>query len=1505
MNVLRRFPVSSAFAICLLATTCKSAVSSQVPKNRQAQPVPQRQAPTVEQIVLGQLSYFRERSVSFLLREAQDDLKQGQTTQALRSLQSLLNRDEDRFVWSQAEKKLISLRRLIDRIFEEIPKDDLDQYHRLYAVAAQKLFEKARVTENLATMRDVRRRYFHTPAGFRAVDYLASYSFDRGEFLQASHYWLLLLESREHRSNVTDSVLLKCLASLKYSGREKRTASLSARIGHRRLKLGRRTIEIDDWIKSQRLKAEQTQASEIWPVALGNIHRNRSSQGSLPYWKPHWSIPFETRESEQVSTILETWQAQQQQRSLPFAVVNSAVAVGELVFVRDYLGISAIDITSGKKIWFYPCETSLAKSVLGENVDRYSSGIFSPQEYHTGAMGNSIFGTLSVDDKRVYFVDGGGMALPSYRNYRQRGRVIKNAQTDGSVITEGNSLLALQIAKTTDSKSQKPKPLWKLEGKKGTLLQGAYFLGPPLPVDHRLFVVVELEGVLKLACIGATDGKLLWLQGIARVEQPIRRDGFRHGLACTLAYSNGVIVCPTQTGLLVGVNADTGSLLWCRYCSDELEERRSNRASGIDRDNRGHAGFLSVPMIDGSQVVYLPPQSMKVQSYDLFTGDELWRVPREDGEYIGAAHRRSALLVGRRTCRALALKTGSDLWNLAIETPSGVGVHLGSNYLLPLQSGRFSLIDLKTGKSQVLLKSLFEKQSYIEKNDPQSNEIPKVIYPENLLVTKNFIVSAGAQRVTAYFKSRTLLEAIEKHPERLVKSPNLRLQVAELKILNRDDEDATRNLENLLAEKNLPNEIKSAAKKLLLDLIFQKLSHSGSNADDLIAELEKLSKSTQDRLEFYIHKSQWQQRTRQFSKLIDSLATLTTYSQSQPIRWNDDPTHLVSTSQWVADLSHQMYEKLDEKTRRQLMPKVWKLSRRTLKSKNDEDLSNFLTLFDRWPEANAVREKLALRLLKKSRHHRAEMVLLRNLKRASTEGELAKAYSLLAEFYRQVGFHWDVVRLLNVLETRYASAAVDNGLNGRLFVQKFSPNSRTLAELNQLRATRKLKQVAKITSSVASLKNSQRDVSSLFSQSRKSLSTPKNYPYNLSLQQTAGKNYLHVIERNDFQELGKMEVPLRLSSSEKKRQNFLGHFLPIGSVSQFQGFSMLEFSKGKQVWRTKPFDESGTDEMFQLGPAGPSFCCFQSRQRLVVVDPETGKILWQKNALEPFSGLWADSVSGLIGDENVLVLFDKKRSSFTVFRTTSGEIVRRGRLNIDSTKTRRVFGRLLFYFTRAPNDLRMRIWDPLKDENLLDEPTTSGYARTSVVRDDIVVLTPQRQLLAIDSTTGKIIFKKRFTEKEVQKIVYLEAFEDDERFYICLQQPSSNEVKQKRYHYYYVGNSPLASVHFWGDLLAFDRNTGRQLWKRSLSERSLFRTNDLKFPFLIFASRVGDLQQENKQTMSFEIIDSKNGKTLASIDHLELDRFYRVNYLVKRNRLEIVGTNSKVLFDLTPKEIAK
>ena len=227
-------------------------------------------------------------------------------------------------------------------------------------------------------------------------------------------------------------------------------------------------------------------------------------------------------------------------------------------------------------------------------------------------------------------------------------------------------------------------------------LHGHFFLGPPLALDGRLYAVTECDSQLNLVALRADTGAVLWVQGISYVDRPIDEDSLRNTLACTPCYSAGVIVCPTQMGVLVGVDALDGALLWTYYYGDD-DTASESAWSFMSHRPYGNTGFANPPLIEGNRIVLLPRQSDSIHCIDLTTGNKLWKQPRNDGEFIAGAADGVVMMVGERTARGFRSSTGDPGGRLE-RARFPAAVCAGTQYLLPLAENRIVAIDMRTAE---------------------------------------------------------------------------------------------------------------------------------------------------------------------------------------------------------------------------------------------------------------------------------------------------------------------------------------------------------------------------------------------------------------------------------------------------------------------------------------------------------------------------------------------------------------------------------------------------------------------------------------------------------------------------------------------------------------------------------------------------------------------------------------------------------------------------------------
>ena len=150
--------------------------------------------------------------------------------------------------------------------------------------------------------------------------------------------------------------------------------------------------------------------------------------------------------------------------------------------------------------------------------------------------------------------------------------------------------------------------------------------------------------------------------------------------AAQLSYSDGILVCPTNAGAVLGVELLSHSLVWAYSYRESTESKgRGQRARvaalppAVTWAMRGgmptqpttlnNEWRVSAPAIHEGRVVFTAPDGNSIHCVNLKNGSSAWRAPaprdNDDLFFAGIFHGK-ALIVGKNKCRALNLVSGTQ-----------------------------------------------------------------------------------------------------------------------------------------------------------------------------------------------------------------------------------------------------------------------------------------------------------------------------------------------------------------------------------------------------------------------------------------------------------------------------------------------------------------------------------------------------------------------------------------------------------------------------------------------------------------------------------------------------------------------------------------------------------------------------------------------------------------------------------------------------------------------------
>ena len=1051
-------------------------------------------------------------------------------------------------------------------------------------------------------------------------------------------------------------------------------------------------------------------------------------------------------------------------------------------------------------------------------------------------------------------------------------------------------------------------------------LAGHLFLGPPLAAAGMLYVVTAFQNQLNVACVVAQSGQLVWLQGIGVLRGPSMRNIVLGMLVCTPALADGVLVCPTQSEVLVGVDPVTGGLLWSYDQSDVDQATRNAGFRAPSRVPYGHLGFPGLPLIDSGRVVCLPRHSRWVHCVDLATGERCWRVPRDSphqtgfsgngDEYVATIADGRVLLVGGLNCRCLSLADGREIWSSFIGTPSGRGVRSGEHYLLPLQDGRVVTLDLQTGgKIGFSLPNsglAISRWSHPGQNRSAAT-LPFGWQPGNLMLCGQQLISVGPSLVVAFPQA---LDALHDLNQRLTGSEDPAEDVAaaaELELALGRRRPARQRLEQAL-KYELNWQQRRHVQSLLREVLHLELVAGGEHVDQSLKRLRELSVVPRERARYLFRASELYLRRQNEGKFVGAIDELLQLSRTAMWEHPDDVNLRRSQQGWLPSVMQRASRGFQSPAADRLATTLDRRLQSALSAKSVATLDTHLKLTALLPQSSRARLALAQRLKDQGRYQQAEFLLMQEAKQADAASS-GPAIARLVQLWDAVGLRGEAARLIERLQTDYAQIPVGDHATGSTFAELPTHSEQLRWAVAQRNAVDW--PVRRVGIFQRTWYENDPALHDAFVGIRSSkFPLPSANEFLVFDKGTDQQPRLAIINKLAGRVVGEVEIPPRLTPALSPQQKPVGHFFTAVSRTlgdnneraSILGISLLDPLANKPLWKQTVDPDGGT---LRAGPAGPGYAVFQVADRLMVVDPVDGQPLWERKNLPVNGGLVSDPYSGIFGDEHVLVLFDSNRTDCTVYDTMSGAVLNKTKLN---SGRRIVFGRRLFYEHRDQGQKRFRIWDPLAGKTELDlavfEPQVGrSFCTATDVERHLAMIVEPCTLLIRDMSRGRNVLSVPLNPAQLQGLVSngLSVFSDRERWFVAfrfedrfLAFPTSAK-EPRRAAPMNSGFQRFTPVN--GELRAFDRRSGRELWNRRFAARSFLHTPFCRLPFLVSLARLTDRRQT--RAMIAEIVDAQTGQTLGYHESLAPDKFLHVDFQPTQGLIELQGMYSRVRIDFS------
>lgn len=785
------------------------------------------------------------------------------------------------------------------KLLRELPKEGLGAYELDYGAAARNQLSLATDDDDFEQVATVARRFSLTAAGFEAVVLLAARASDRNRPLEAA---LLLDTLKGHpvaAQKRTPSFLMNVATCWHRAGRADRSLETlqelkrlapgnSLRIGGRDVALFARDEEAATWLAA--LVGSSSRSSllvESWAMPGGGATRNESAAPASPVGGARWRVSSVehlamfhrakaelgaliqpllrrelspratlTAEPKRVDPVLTAQLSLQRRTQLEGLIAREQSAlrddsriafpaalplvVGDAVVYRTISDVTAVRLRTGELLWRSALtDGALTRLWNNRNIETRAGEVRDVNEAVSASLSahvrrrlfrDAAAGTLSSDGQTIFALEE---LDPSNNN------ATANAMRGLAEPAAANKLVAYDLAGG--------RMLWEIGGPRGAKpveLSGHFFLGPPLPLDGRLYCLAEVQGDLRLLVLEQTADrgavKIDWSQTLVAVDRPVSSSPLRRLSGLSPSFADGILVCPTSTGAVIAIDLVRRVLLWghpytstaatdgVEFAAPMFRRGRTQSLSVDDADEKSRWVDAS-PLIADGRAIVTPRDADVLLCLDLLDGRLLWSLPRGEWLYPACVIDGRVVLVGRDGLAAFQLADGKPVETFAsigVES-AGRGVRVGARYFLPLANGEIATVDLNSGR--ILART----------------KLSDGRVPGNLIAGAGAIVSQSAGELIAFAPLRDIETQIAEQLQSDPQQPAALALRGELRLHHGNEAEGLADLRESLRRQSDPR-----VKSILAASLLAGLRGNAALVHDRAAELEALTDDPQQRNEF-------------------------------------------------------------------------------------------------------------------------------------------------------------------------------------------------------------------------------------------------------------------------------------------------------------------------------------------------------------------------------------------------------------------------------------------------------------------------------------------------------------------------------------------------------------------------------------------------------------------------------------------------------------------------------
>lgn len=1391
----------------------------------------------------------QNRALSQRLSKAEELIAAGDLGRGVELLQSVLDQPED-YQLDRPQGDVagpLSLKQHVQTLLSDASAETLKAYELQYGHTARRLLDQANTTYDNQLLLEVCRRFFLTDAGHEAAYVLATQRMDAGHALSAAMWFERLRSSKSRKERWEPLLSFKTALCWELSGDRDTAAAVLIELGRTtadaRITLGTKQLTLPQtseqahallatWGNQPNTAGLARIPARSWLMPGGNATRTAISSPAAPVVAFDWKfqpLPANVKheESPQSQFVRRLEALEQSYRDHDFLTVPAAapLLMGNLAIVRSMRNVQAINVTTGALAW----ETAIQDLQLHDILKRLREAGHSRagvsdhalQQFQARrAWRDLTSGSISADGNHVYAVVEFALQQDTINARRFAGQM-------PAVIELSNKLVAID--------AQSGRLLWEVGGPRGDFplpQAGAFFLGPPLPLNGQLYCLVESRGEIRLLVLAPETGQEEWSQLLTMTDDTVLLDQKRRLSGISPTYSDGILVCPTIAGSVVGLDLDRRMLLWeYRYLSNDqfpgpqvpdpfrrpIPPQMRQGSGGADDD--GGRWLDSLPRIESGRVLITPRDSNEVHCLELADGSLSWKQNRGQGLYLATVDRDQAVIVGQHQVSAVHLQDGTPAWSqpAPIATPSGRGFATGNAYHIPLTSGEIGTIDLTNGR--LLIRS----------------QLPDGRVPGNLVSVNGTIVSQTANSVTGFEPVDRILVSID---EKLRQNPADATALAmrgEIRLHQGDLEAGLKDIRSAFAAEPTAGTRHVLVGALLegLRIDFSKTHHATA------AELDSLIEDSRQRSMYRKMYADGLRKMGERKLAFEEYLKLAGETADDLQMERLDGTLAVRSDRWIRARMAELYAASTAAERADLDHAIAvKLESLADDSTNDA-LSPFLSYFKGIPIPPDAYRKVVERLIDTKADIELEL-RLEQMRRSSDEDLAGYATAQLARSLINRDLATEAATLFDLLDSRWATATCLNGKTGHELVEEWRTDKRVKAAMTVREpwpevspdVQTRLKATGTVRTYSVPIKGSNGTLFENWALAADSRG-PSVYAtdaeghvrWRLSADTVGSINpglsgmSAYVYGRLMVVLLGDRFVVLDALSTKRVPPVLWTRslFEPTPGTTQVMLPRLRVFADGRVI---DPYGRL----MGTVGVVSGEQIVYQQGTKLTAADLLTGEPLWVRNNVSRGSLVF--------GDNDYLFVESPQTNQAFILRASDGEQLGTKALP-DVDQRIATHGRKILCWTKVPAGNRLQWIDVLSDQAEWSLQFDFGSAVTVLQEEIVAVMQPDGGFTVLDLHTGSAMFEA--TVEAVEQISRISLFASPDRYVLLIDTSESESDPASSVRVYPIPHDAGVSIN--GRAYGFDRHSGKALWSTSIEHQAIDVRQQSTLPILVFACR--------------------------------------------------------------------